>query len=208
MVDVNKLRKANELKGKITQFLNPQQIEQLAINRAIPHYELTNPLTGKTSAWFLQDEVYEWLKTYFVKYDFTLLPELIFVNFNESGYQIYPTDKVPPELSMVKPLYKLPMANLNTPPGVYFLCNEGKIIYIGKAVNVGSRLLEHKRNPEKVFDIVFFISCHLDQLLRIECACIKFFKPLLNITYAQTPMTQMDYDILDKILIRENCNQI
>lgn len=200
MVEINKLRQAHDLKGKICEFLKPDEINQLAVNHSIPHYELINPLTGKKSYWFIPDEITEWVKDYFVKHDFRFTPELVFVNFDDIGYRITPTDNVPVELSMLNSLYKLPFSNLHTPPGIYFLCNEGQIVYIGKAGNIGSRILAHKRNPDKIFDSVYFICCHLDQLLRIEAACIKNFRPSLNITYAETALTEEDKDILEKIL--------
>lgn len=200
MIEVNKLRQAHELKGKICEFLKPDQINQLALNRAIPHYELTNPLTGNKSYWFIQDEIIEWVKDYFVRHDFRFTPELIFINFEDDGYKISPTDNVPVELSMLTSLYKLPLRNLHTPPGIYFLCNEGQVVYIGKAVDIGSRIMDHKRNPDKIFDSVYFICCHLDQLTRIEAACIKNFRPPLNITFAGTPLTENDKDILEKFL--------
>lgn len=208
MVEVNKLKQASEIKGKLARFLTAKEIEQLAANHSIPHYELTNPLTGKKSFWFIQDEVHEWLKDYFVKYDFRFTPELVFVNFNEASYQIFPTDEVPPALGSVESLYKLPIKNLNTPPGIYFLCNGKEIVYIGKAVNIGHRILEHKRGMKKEFTNVFFICCHLDQMLRIEAACIKFFKPTLNITHANSDPTDEDNNILEKILTCSNSDQI
>lgn len=205
MIEINKLKQASEIKGKLTQFITAKEIEQLAINHSIPHYELINPLTGKKSFWFIQDEVHEWLKDYFVKYDFRFTPELVFVNFNEVSYQIFPTDEVPPALGSIKSLYKLPEKNLNTPPGIYFLCKGNEIVYVGKAVNIGHRIIEHKRTKE--FTNVYFICCHLDQMLRIEAACIKFFKPTLNVTHANSDPTDADKDILEKILMCSNNEQ-
>lgn len=202
MVDVNKLKSANELKGIITRFLTPKEINELAFNRSIPHYELTNPLTGKTSAWFIREEVEAWLKNYFIKYDFKLMPELVLVNFAKDDYQIYPSDNVPAALSFVKPLYKLPIKNLNTPPGVYFLCNKTDVVYVGMAANVGSRIIEHKRENKKEFENVYFITCHLDQLSRVEAACIKHFKPRYNIALNECKLTSQDIDVLEKIIMR------
>lgn len=201
MVELNKLRSANELKGSVTRYLTPKQINELATNRSIPHYELINPLTGMTSAWFIREEVEGWLINYFVKYDFKLMPEIILVNFAEDDYKIHPTDIVPAALSFVKPLYKLPIKNLNTPPGVYFLCHQNEIVYVGMAANIGSRFLKHKGENKKEFDSVYFICCHLDQLSKIEAACIKHFKPKYNIALSECILTTQDKDILEKIIM-------
>lgn len=65
--------------------------------------------------------------------------------------------------------------------GVYVLCLEGDIIYIGQSTNVTARLREHRRKG-KVFDCVYVRYCAEAELDRIEVSMIRKHKPKNNIT--------------------------
>lgn len=200
---INKLRQAKDITGGITKYLSPAQFIELAKNHSIPHYILTNPITKEETILFFQQDVYDWFEEYQVKkINFRFVPELVFLKFDSIGYSIQPTDIIPPQLSLLKYLYKLPIANLHTPPGIYFLCLENQIVYVGKAVDIRNRVMGHKNEMVKQFDSVYFICAHIDQLLRIEEACIKFFNPPYNSVYANSELNEANYNVLNKILIR------
>ena len=64
--------------------------------------------------------------------------------------------------------------------GVYFLLLEGEIVYIGRSVNIYSRVSTHLYEKTKVFDEVKFIECDKKHLEELEYTCINKFKPRLN----------------------------
>jgi hypothetical protein len=62
-------------------------------------------------------------------------------------------------------------------PGVYFLCREGAVVYVGQGKIAGSRAMQHK---DKQWDEVFVLPCKQDQLNRVEAALISVLKPPYN----------------------------
>lgn len=63
--------------------------------------------------------------------------------------------------------------------GVYFLIRDGKIVYVGKSMNVHSRIATHQRSKE--FDRINFVECPEESLHRLEQMYIRKFNPELNI---------------------------
>ena len=89
-------------------------------------------------------------------------------------------------------LLKLKIEKLPTCPGCYLMKSEGKIIYVGKAVNLKNRVSQYfihsKAHTVKVramvariddFDIVL-CDTNLEALI-LECNLIKLHKPQFNI---------------------------
>lgn len=66
----------------------------------------------------------------------------------------------------------------NLPSGIYFLCQDKQIQYIGQSVSVASRINEHLKRVE--CDRVFLLPWPRDDLNRIEGALIRHLKPPLN----------------------------
>ena len=64
--------------------------------------------------------------------------------------------------------------------GVYFLCLEGEVVYVGQSINVANRLSEHLRT--KIFDRVFILPIIKYNLDIVETAFILLLKPRYNIT--------------------------
>ena len=62
--------------------------------------------------------------------------------------------------------------------GIYFLCRDGAVLYVGQSVNAAARITEHYRRYE--FDTVFFLPWPGDDLNRIEAALIRATRPPLN----------------------------
>jgi hypothetical protein len=67
--------------------------------------------------------------------------------------------------------------------GIYFLVQDGEVIYVGQSCNVASRMLGHKN---KNFDRAFVLPCAPSNLNKTEAAFIGFFKPKLNMNQEQT----------------------
>ena len=62
--------------------------------------------------------------------------------------------------------------------GIYFLCRDSALLYVGQSVNVAQRIVEHFRRYE--FDAVFFLPWPADDLNRLEAALIRHLRPPLN----------------------------
>lgn len=67
---------------------------------------------------------------------------------------------------------------ISTKCGVYFLINDGRIVYVGKSINIAARIGQHA--SEKEFDSFAFILCGLDELDETERAYISAMKPPMN----------------------------
>lgn len=70
--------------------------------------------------------------------------------------------------------------------GVYFLYQGAVLQYIGQSVNVLARAGSHIAEG-KEFDSFTFIRCERDDLDALEIACIKMFRPALNVANAALP---------------------
>lgn len=63
-------------------------------------------------------------------------------------------------------------------PGVYFLCHEGQVVYVGQSVNVFSRIGAHI--GDKAFDSAFFVRVPKSDLDYVEGALIRTLEPKYN----------------------------
>lgn len=66
-------------------------------------------------------------------------------------------------------------------PGIYFLICDEEIVYVGKSVNVKTRLDQHSINPDKNFNRYFAILCDKEELNSLEAHYILRFRPKYNI---------------------------
>jgi hypothetical protein len=64
--------------------------------------------------------------------------------------------------------------------GIYFLIQDGEIVYVGKSIHIPLRLRDHKRNG-KIYSHVFFVECQKEDLDELERHYIQTFLPRLNI---------------------------
>lgn len=64
--------------------------------------------------------------------------------------------------------------------GIYFLLQNGKVVYVGQSTNVEKRLIQH-RCSDKEFDSYRVMNCAHDLLLYYEKRWIKRFKPIYNL---------------------------
>ena len=62
--------------------------------------------------------------------------------------------------------------------GIYFLCREDVVVYVGQSLDVASRIKQHLG---KVFDRAFCLPCPASQLNRVEAAFISLLKPEYNL---------------------------
>lgn len=83
--------------------------------------------------------------------------------------------------------------------GIYFLCQDEEIVYIGQAKNVGHRISDHKGSgARKPHNRVFFLKVHPDNLNSVERFFIERYRPILNVKknpdvnrrFARSPVAQ------------------
>ncbi|MBY8335191.1 GIY-YIG nuclease family protein [Qipengyuania pacifica] len=65
-------------------------------------------------------------------------------------------------------------------PAVYFLWDDGVLVYIGQSKTLKWRIETHLTEGKKVFDSVSFIRCTIDRLMEIEGHFIQKFAPKYN----------------------------
>lgn len=65
-------------------------------------------------------------------------------------------------------------------PGVYFLCHEGEVVYVGQSNSPASRIATHITEATKVFDRVYLLPAPKSDLLQVESAMIRLLKPKYN----------------------------
>jgi len=195
MIDASKLKQIQDCKGRLKEIVGDNGVMQLAKEGILPHYVILNPITKEESIWFIPSEINNWFENNYIKYNsghFT--PKFEFIYFNRDLHK--PNKEVPHELSKIKDLYKLPFENISTPPGIYFLCKENSIQYVGQASNISKRILTHISDGIKDFTDVYFITCTLNRLTELESALIRVFNPPLNQTCKIAP-SKKDIEIVN-----------
>lgn len=88
--------------------------------------------------------------------------------------------------------YNLPRTKKVEKSGIYFLIDQGTIVYIGKSQNVVTRTTQHK---DKKWDEYSYITCHFKDLNRLEKMYIKTYSPKYNeaLAYKKVPILNIDY---------------
>lgn len=81
--------------------------------------------------------------------------------------------KLPKALEEIEELVEVPAMH---PPGVYFLCQENQVVYVGQSNNPSARIAQHQ--ADKQFNRVFMIPTN--NLDVVETMYIKKFKPKYN----------------------------
>ncbi len=64
--------------------------------------------------------------------------------------------------------------------GVYFLYRQGRVVYVGQAVDVRRRVASHIGEGFKIFDAVSFVACDQKDLASVEKRFIQELMPEYN----------------------------
>ena len=176
---LKKLKLAEELTVIVKKFIPADKLIELAKNQIIPCYILTDPTTKENTYLFISNEVEEWItkNIIVVQNGFNFVTHNIYMKY-DSLAQVQ--DNIPDELLGFVDLHKLDLSTLFTPSGVYFLCKEDKVVYIGQAINVGARITSHISENKKSFDRIFYVRVPLNELNAVEGTLIRIFRPPLN----------------------------
>ncbi|MHC4316683.1 MAG: GIY-YIG nuclease family protein [Planctomycetota bacterium] len=159
--------------------IRAERLTDLANADVIPHWRIDGgqPL-------FKLGEVYRWIAENCLKhYEGRDLP------FELRIVREPPTCKSrPPKvLSQMVGLREIPLGDLS--PGVYFLCNADRVLYVGQSVNPGKRISEHlngngcgQQKAELLLSIdrVYLLPLPEKSLGEVEGALIRHLRPPLN----------------------------
>lgn len=96
---------------------------------------------------------------------------------------------------------------VNNGASIYFLINEGKIVYVGQSKNIFARIGDHIKS--KSFDSYFVFSCQEENIDVMESFYIHKFNPELNAQIfgggevapvAANQLEKIDIDNIDELL--------
>jgi len=180
MIDSNKLKRVDECKGKLKELIGNEGIIELAQSGICPHYIIKNPLTNEEYFYFIPSELNFWLEENYITYNKGNLELNTFVNILDVNSA--PKSQVPEALYKITNLKEFIVTSEHILPSVYFLCKNGQIQYIGKAVSLASRINQHQNENVKEWDSIFYINCPIGKLNEMESSLIKFYQPILNKT--------------------------
>jgi len=156
------LKEAHELNIK---GISAERIMELAEAKYIPHYSIDNgvPL-------FIQSEVKKWIANNILeRVEGRAFPD--YIRLVTEGDKL--TKKPPLCLSQIENLAQINAINYGT--GIYFLCKNGTVVYIGQSINPAVRIYNHKKNY--AFEEVFFLSVPKSELDEVESAFITYIQP-------------------------------
>jgi len=152
--------------------LDAEKLLGLCQSGHAPHYRLD----GK-GPWFKKQELSRWAKETLVQHwEGSPLPTAMPVLFHAETKQ---PRQPPKEIASVKSL--ISVASEAGFSGVYFLCHEGVVVYVGQSVCVAGRLAAHF-GSNKLFDAVWAIPIPKQDLDRVEGAFIRILRPTYNIS--------------------------
>lgn len=86
---------------------------------------------------------------------------------------------VPGELRVVPGLRK-PNVDMEIYCGVYFLCQDDEVVYVGQSNHVLARMVSHQKEGRKKFNRLYCIDVDLDQLSFVERQWIDHLLPRYN----------------------------
>lgn len=197
MENINNLKRADELSGRFKKLVGNEGLIQLAKDGICPHYKVIHPITKEENILFIQPEVNQWFVDNYTTYisgGFTT--KFDFYYFDRDNFAPKRKENVPPELIKIKDLFELPLETISTPSGIYFLCADRKIKYIGQSHNVARRICDHMNDKTKQFNSVYFITCSISELRTLESALIRYFKPEYNATIKNEEKEPTEQDVV------------
>jgi hypothetical protein len=160
--------------------MSEERLSGLAEACYCPHYRVDG-----SAPLFSRAEVRQWARKSLVeRCDGCRFPtELTVLRFDGAEFA---ADPIPPTISNVAGLCRLPMVPRVS--GVYFLCKQREVEYVGQSVDVPSRVRQHPYD----YDAVFFLPVPREHLNQVEGAFIRTLAPRENDIGHGTPSVQGD----------------
>jgi hypothetical protein len=163
----NSLLTAEDLAKKLRGLMTLEDIKFYAEHNWMPHYSY-----GAETTAFNFKEVTTWMRNNLYKHEGKTLP-INYVRLKHTPIAKNIITNPPEEIKNESDLIQVPAGY---PPGVYFLCQDKDIVYVGQTGNLGSRLAQHLQ--DKVFDNVYFIPT--ENCGQVEADYIRKLKPKYN----------------------------
>ncbi len=121
-------------------------------------------------------EITRWLKENLTQIHRSMkLPERLdicmSINERESG-------GIPISIASISTLCELTITG--QVPGIYFLCRDSNVVYVGQSVCIFARVGQHFYQATKKFDRAFFLPCPKEDLNTIEKHFISTLDPEYN----------------------------
>lgn len=165
----NGLMNAAEVSEKIG--ISADRLTLLAESGYVPHF-----IADGGEPMFKLSEVKKWCADNLLqRCEGRNLPEPVTIAIE--GERHFPRLGLPPQLEQLPNLRKLTPSLVGS--GIYFLCQNDKLQYIGQSVNILQRVSTH-HVPAHAFNAVYYIPWPKDDLDRIEAALIRNLEPPLN----------------------------
>jgi hypothetical protein len=175
MADVTSLLNAEAMSEKLKNIVSADRLLELASCGMVPHYDVDGNVMfgpGETKEWLNHNLVVRKAGRHLGNSILTVVDVMA---------PSKSRDSIPLELSaiagMLIPL-SIQSAESVGLPGVYFLCHEGAVVYVGQSVNVFGRVGAHI--GVKTFDSVWFVRVPQSDLDFVEGQLIRTLKPKYN----------------------------
>ena len=85
------------------------------------------------------------------------------------------------------------LLTLDIKVGIYFLIDQGKIVYVGQSVNVHNRVMIHKIEGVKSFEHYSIIECDKIELDEVESNFTFLYEPKYNKKISDTSYCSVRY---------------
>lgn len=165
---------ADEVSRALGSWLSGERILDLAEHAYMPHYRIDGgpPI-------FSLKEVKAWIAENLVSQcagePLPVVGEIVIVREPPA-----PIHKPPRALRQIEGLRELPMEEIEA--GIYFLCTDMDVMYIGQSTSLHGRITEHRYSEAKKgkWVRVFFLPCLASELNHLEGALIRALAPPLN----------------------------
>jgi hypothetical protein len=150
--------------------ISAERLIQLADSGYAPHWRIDNGLP-----FFRLGEIKEWLSENVVeRIKGRPLPQAVIVSVTKERISDY--RNVPEQLRQIPGLVDITGEARRS--GIYFLCQDNELLYVGQSVSVSARISSH--HHEGKFNRVIFMPWPPDDLNSVEGALIRALRPPLN----------------------------
>ena len=173
-MDITQLLSADEISHKLKHKVLPGRLLELADAALIPHYRIDGRV------YFYRAEVLRWLKeNLIVRIPGSPLPTAVSV----TPIFVRPDDAEVPDVLLALTNYLLPLSiqslGFANFAGVYFLCRDREVVYVGQSKVVAGRVGAHL--GQKTFDFAFCMRVPESDLNYVEGQFISALQPEYNV---------------------------
>ncbi len=149
--------------------LSVERVMELTETGYIPHYRIDGDVYR-----FNITEVKRWMRENLTeRFEGCVLSGLKIVIPAPEPHSARPT-----ALQHIASLQEIPKYGYQ--PGVYFLCSNNRVVYVGQSTAPSNRIESHRQQKGDVFDRVFLIPVPKSELNEVESAFIDLLQPSLN----------------------------